>query len=75
MKEKIDCPFCDYGVATLKSGLIKDLVFRTFTIDLDQWYYKCNKCEKDFTTTECDSATFELAEEKYQKIINNINPA
>lgn len=44
-KQINDCPFCDSNKV--------DLLFDKY------WYYKCSKCNEEFTTTESDTISIE----------------
>ncbi len=65
MKEKIECPYCD-GQATLeREG--KSLTYRKEQFTVVAHYYKCNKCNEEFTTTESDTITLVQAHNQYRE--------
>lgn len=53
-KFDIKCPFCDKGNAVL-SVEKKKRTFRKEEFKLYEYYYKCNSCKEEFTTTEIDT--------------------
>jgi uncharacterized C2H2 Zn-finger protein len=52
-----ECPRCD-GKAYLNSEK-KEYVVHDKTILMDSYFYKCNKCGMEFTTTELDDEWLE----------------
>lgn len=52
---KMECPYCD-GQATIKIE-IKDLEYRKETFCVNHYYYKCEKCASEFTTSAADDRT------------------
>ena len=55
MKNKIECPYCD-GHAILHSEQ-KELSFRKESFRVRVHYYRCQKCNEEFTTTDVDTVT------------------
>ena len=55
MKNKIECPYCD-GYAILHSEQ-KELSFRKESFRVRVHFYRCQKCNEEFTTTDVDTVT------------------
>ena len=68
MKEKIECPYCD-GQATLERES-KSLNFRKEQFYVEAHYYKCNKCNEEFTTTASDTITLLQLHNQYREKYN-----
>ncbi len=51
--KSIECPYCD-GKAELNMEKSKK-IFLKKEVGIDEYYYKCEKCKKEFTTTELDT--------------------
>lgn len=51
----MECPYCD-GKAAIKIEL-KKLEYRKETFCVNHYFYKCEKCENEFTTREIDEKT------------------
>jgi hypothetical protein len=49
------CPCCD-GTAMLCTDS-QPLSYKGESFTVTAYYYKCNKCQEEFTTTESDEAT------------------
>ena len=69
MKKKMECPYCD-GMADLKKEA-KDLTYRKEVFKIMAHYYKCEKCQEQFTTTESDTISLTQAHNQYREK-NNI---
>ncbi len=69
MKKKIECPYCD-GMADLKKEL-QELSYRKESFKIVAHFYKCEKCEEEFTTTEADTISLNQAHNQYREK-NNI---
>lgn len=54
--EEIDCPYCEKEISYLKGeeGTIK---YRDKSFEIIYYFYKCNICKQEFTTTESDNKT------------------
>lgn len=50
-----DCPLCE-GKARLKS-IPAVLVIQAKPVEVKAWYYKCDRCGEEFTTTQSDEQT------------------
>lgn len=57
MEKQLECPFCDTGVAELTQVNSK-INYKGVTHPVIEYFYVCNDCQQDFTTTESDGATF-----------------
>ncbi len=55
MKSKIECPYCD-GIAVLNSES-REITYKEKLFAVKSYYYKCEVCREEFTTTETDSLT------------------
>ncbi len=55
-KAELDCPFCEFGLSTLTSEP-RILEHRGQQKSVLSYYYKCNLCNEQFTTGECDDKT------------------
>jgi uncharacterized C2H2 Zn-finger protein len=53
MKKNIHCPNCD-TLSTLQSDLVK-IVYKGHEYSVTSHFYKCPKCNEEFTTTESDT--------------------
>jgi transcriptional regulator with XRE-family HTH domain/DNA-directed RNA polymerase subunit RPC12/RpoP len=69
MKQNIECPYCD-GIAHLQKEA-KELNFRKDVFKIVAHFYKCEKCSKEFTTTEADTISLMQAHNQYREK-NNI---
>ncbi len=69
MKKKIECPYCD-GTANLHKEA-KELTYRKDVFKIVAHFYKCEKCEEEFTTTEADTIGLTQAHNQYREK-NNI---
>lgn len=69
MKKKIDCPYCD-GSANLHKEA-KELRYRKEVFKIVAHYYKCEKCDEEFTTTESDTISLTQVHNQYREK-NNI---
>lgn len=62
------CPLCDKGTATRKVEK-KKRTYRKEEFEVFELYYKCSKCNEEFTTTEIDTLNinqvYNLYREKY----------
>jgi putative zinc finger/helix-turn-helix YgiT family protein len=68
MNYELDCPICD-GQSSL---IIEDGSnnFRKETFQVHSYYYKCNKCEEEFTTTELDQINVTQVYNQYREFHN-----
>jgi putative zinc finger/helix-turn-helix YgiT family protein len=69
MKQRIECPYCD-GVANLCKE-IKDLTYRKEVYKVVVHFYKCEKCDEEFTSTEVDNISLIQVHNQYREK-NNI---
>lgn len=62
------CPLCDKGIANLFIEK-KKRTYRKEEFEIFEYYYRCNKCKEEFTTTEIDklntNQVYNLYREKY----------
>ena len=65
MKKLIDCPYCE-GQAELFIEL-KELNYRKEAFNVIAHFYKCAKCQEEFTTTETDTITLLQAHNQYRE--------
>ena len=65
MKQKIECPYCD-GTANLQKEA-KELNFRKDAFKIVAHFYKCEKCNEEFTTTEADTISLMQAHNQYRE--------
>lgn len=65
MIHQIECPYCD-GYAILKKQ-DKDLTYRKLVFTVVAHYYKCEKCDEEFTTTESDTITIKQVHNQYRE--------
>ena len=65
MKTKVECPYCD-GIAALKI-VPKEIKYRKEEFRVNAHFYKCEKCQEEFTTTETDAFTMELVNELFRQ--------
>ncbi|MBK7883908.1 MAG: hypothetical protein IPJ81_08950 [Chitinophagaceae bacterium] len=65
MKKVIECPYCD-GYANLEKQT-KELSYRKELFKVIEHFYKCNKCNEEFTTTETDTVTLLQAYNQYRE--------
>ena len=64
MNALIECPYCD-GNAHLKREA-GTLQFRKETFQVIKHFYKCDKCQEEFTTTESDQLTYNQLVNQYR---------
>ncbi len=69
MKKRIECPYCE-GYANLQKEP-RELKYRKEVFKIVAHYYKCEKCEEEFTTTESDTISLMQAHNQYRER-NNI---
>jgi putative zinc finger/helix-turn-helix YgiT family protein len=69
MKKKIECPYCD-GTANLHREA-KEITYRKDVFKIIAHYYKCEKCQEEFTTTEADTISLTQVHNQYREK-NNI---
>jgi transcriptional regulator with XRE-family HTH domain len=60
------CPLCEKGDAVL-SYQRKKRIFRKEEFELFEYFYKCNKCKEEFTTTEIDTLNTNQVYNKYRE--------
>ncbi|MCK9422088.1 MAG: Panacea domain-containing protein [Bacteroidales bacterium] len=65
MNQKIECTYCD-GYATIVKNP-KTLSYRKESFKVIEHFYKCQKCQKEFTTTEVDELTFIQLHNQYRE--------
>lgn len=65
MKQKIECPYCD-GTANLQKEA-KELNYRKDAFKIVAHFYKCEKCNEEFTTTEADTISLMQAHNQYRE--------
>lgn len=62
------CPLCNKGTASLTVDK-KKRTYRKEEFEIFEYYYKCNKCKEEFTTSEIDTLNtnqvYNLYREKY----------
>ena len=69
MKKKIECPYCD-GSANLHKEA-KELTYRKDVFKIIAHFYKCEKCDEEFTISETDDLGLLQAHNQYREK-NNI---
>src|SRR5688500_10288940 len=69
MKKKIECPYCD-GRANLHKD-VKEINYRKDVFKIVAHFYKCEKCQEEFTTTEADTISLTQVHNQYREK-NNI---
>lgn len=62
----MECPFCD-GRATIKKRL-RQMKYKCGKFTVNAEYYKCDKCNEEFTTTELDTKTINKLHKQYGAI-------
>jgi putative zinc finger/helix-turn-helix YgiT family protein len=65
MKVKIECPYCD-GMAVLMKQP-RELTYRKEVFKIIEHFYKCEKCNEEFTTTESDTISLVQAHNQYRE--------
>ena len=65
MKKIIECPICD-GTADLHSEK-KKRIFRKEEFEITEYFYLCNKCNEEFTTTDSDEVTISQVYNQYRE--------
>lgn len=55
MKDKMECPHCD-GIANLQQEAT-EITYRKKIVTINAYFYKCEKCAVEFTTTEADTGS------------------
>jgi putative zinc finger/helix-turn-helix YgiT family protein len=65
MKQVIECAYCD-GSAQLQK-VSRDLDYRKDTFKVVEHFYRCEKCNEEFTTTETDTITMKQAHNQYRE--------
>lgn len=65
MKKIIECPMCD-GTAKLYSEK-KTRIFRKEEFEITEYFYLCNKCNEEFTTTDSDEVTISQVYNQYRE--------
>lgn len=67
MKTNIQCAFCDgSGFLRHEKGIYR---YKGEDIEVAEWFYECEQCGEEFTTTETDTETQREAIEKYEELI------
>jgi putative zinc finger/helix-turn-helix YgiT family protein len=67
-KQMVECPYCD-GMANLQKEA-RDLIYRKDQFKILAHFYKCEKCEEEFTTTEADTISLIQAHNQYRQKYN-----
>ena len=57
MKSNIECPYCE-GIAAIKT-VPEEIAYKKGKFNVKANFYKCEKCQEEFTTTETDTFTME----------------
>jgi transcriptional regulator NrdR family protein len=57
IKQRIECPFCD-GMASMQKEA-RELIYRKKPVQIIAHFYRCEKCEEEFTTTETDTISLQ----------------
>ena len=65
MKNLIECPYCEGQAELLKE--LKELNYRKEIFKVMAHFYKCAKCQEEFTTTETDTITLLQAHNQYRE--------
>ena len=68
MNPKIECTYCDGDAVILK--MPRKLAYRKELFKVIEHFYKCQKCEKEFTTTETDELTIVQLHNQYREKFN-----
>jgi putative zinc finger/helix-turn-helix YgiT family protein len=68
MKHNFACPYCDGTAALDYVKKVRD--FRGETYRLFEAYYKCNKCNQEFTTEKVDQFNFNQVYNQYRERYN-----
>lgn len=68
MKNELECPYCD-GIASLHIEPAK-LSFRKEEFEVNSYFYKCNKCNQEFTEEYTDTITLEQVYNQYREAHN-----
>ena len=64
MKSIIECPYCEGNAHLSKeTGLLS---FRKESFQVVKHFYKCDKCQEEFTTTESDELTYNQLINQYR---------
>ena len=69
MKQKIECPYCS-GNANLQKEAM-EISYRKEKFKIVAHFYRCEKCNEEFTTTETDTISLVQAHNQYREK-NNI---
>ncbi len=65
MKEIINCAFCE--ATAILSYENKEVEFRKESYKYKEFYYTCNECSEDFTTTEIDTVSINQVYNQYRE--------
>jgi putative zinc finger/helix-turn-helix YgiT family protein len=65
MKQTLECPYCE-GQASIRIQK-KTVEYRKENFDIAEYYYECDKCNEEFTTTEIDHVTLAQAHNQYRE--------
>jgi putative zinc finger/helix-turn-helix YgiT family protein len=65
MEKNLECPYCP-GQASLKKEK-KDLNFRKEAFTVTSFFYQCDSCKKEFTTTDTDQVTITQVYNQYRE--------
>ncbi|MCL4549169.1 MAG: DUF4065 domain-containing protein [Bacteroidetes bacterium] len=68
MKHELECPYCD-GIASLHIEPAK-LSFRKEEFEVNSYFYKCNKCNQEFTEQYTDTITLDQVYNQYRQTHN-----
>jgi len=65
MKKSIKCPYCSKYIKIFNQKI--KFTYRKKIFEVDHYFYKCDKCNKEFTTIETDTNTISQVHNKYKK--------
>jgi len=65
MKQIIECPYCD-GNANLHRE-VKEISYRKDVFNTMTHFYKCDRCNEEFTTTESDTISLIQVQNQYRE--------
>lgn len=68
MNPKIECTYCD-GIAVIVKNP-KTITYRKDDFKVIEHFYKCQKCAREFTTTEVDELTMVQVHNQYREKYN-----
>ena len=65
MQQKKDCPFC--GKSSKLESKITEKEFRKEKFRIREFFYRCETCQEEFTTTETDEVTVNQVYNQYRE--------